>query len=219
MSPIEKHEVRDKTFRRLEREYERLSRASNNAPIVPLEHPYQRGWVKTYGLRRDVLRRPDVAAFQAALELVNQRVYARDRTFCRLNGDRISLHPRIVPVREFLKLGWPASHRRLFAYGHWRLDEERRWPVRYSRFVLGFKVARDWWLEESIQPHLITHRRVDLPEVKERIAEIEAYLTARCGWARLRRLHGRRVWWRDDGPTLADRRGALVLHENNGYTD
>jgi hypothetical protein len=196
MPYLDKYATREKYLRQLEREVDRLCHAQGNAPVIPLEHPFQRGWVMSYVLRADVTRRPDVDLFRKVLAVVNQRVYSRNRDFVRPNGDHIVLRPRIIPFAEWDKYGWSMSQQRLFGYGHWRLEDLRYSSLRWRCHVLGFKLISTWWLEEDIQPHLITHQRVELPEVRERLAEIEAFMTARTGWPRLNRLHGHKNHWR-----------------------
>lgn len=211
---LDKHSGRDKRLLALERELNRLGKAQANAPIIPLERPYQRGWVKTYVLGDRIDQRPDAAVFRTILTHVNQRIYARHHSFTRPNGDEIVLRPRIIPTHEWMKLGWPMSHQRFFGYGSWRLEDEPWMPVRWRKHVSGFKLVRTAWLKEDIQPRLITHLRVDLPEVRSRIAEIEAFLTATCGRHRLDRLHGRRQWWCRLSRTLVERRSAEDFHDH-----
>ena len=199
---FDKYAQRDKHLLRLERELARLGEAQENAPVIPLEHPYQRGWVKTYALRPDALHHPDAAIFQALLAVVNECVHSRNREFRRRNGDQLELHPRIVPPQEWIRRAWPVRYHQWFAYGSWRVEETWGWAWRgYPRHVVGFKLTRGWWLEEEVRPHMITHRRVELPAVRSRIAEIEAHLEARLGWYRLHWLHGKHSRWRS--PDLA----------------
>ena len=196
MRCFEKYTAREKHLRQLEREVNRLRQAQGHAPLIPLEHPYQRGWVKSYALRADVARRPNADIFHRILAVVNQRVYSRNRDFVHSNNDEIVLQPRIIPAAEWNKYAWPVNQQRLFGYGHWRV-EETLWPsFRRRCHILGFKLISTWWLEEDIQPFLITHQRIELPEVRERLAEIEAFMNARAGWRRLDRLHGHKNHWR-----------------------
>jgi hypothetical protein len=193
----DKYAQRDKRLLRLERELARLSQAQGNAPVVPLEHPYQRGWFKTFTLREDALHHPEVLVFKAVLAVVNQRVHSRTREFTRRNGDAIILRPRIIEPRDWTRLVWPISHQRLFAYGRWPVEDIYPWSEHYYRHsVCGFKLIRAWWLEELIFPCMITHQRVELPDVRRRIVEIENHLRHRLGWERLRWLHGHHVQWR-----------------------
>jgi hypothetical protein len=199
----DKYAQRDKHLLRMERELSRLRKAQWHAPIIPLEHPYQRGWFKTFTLREDALHHPEGLVFKAVLAVVNQRVQSRTREFMRRNGDPIALRPRIIEPRDWRRLVWPISHQRLFAYGQWPVEDIYPWTEHYNRHsIRGFKLIRTWWLDELILPFMITHQRVDLPEVRSRITEIENHLRHRLGWERLQWLHGHHVSWRY-GPETA----------------
>jgi hypothetical protein len=204
MRAFDSHFMRDRHLRALEREANRLWQARADAPIIPLEHPYQRGWQKSFVLEKDVLRRPDVDIFRAVLNAINQRVFSRDSSFVRPNGQPIVLRPRIIRIREWLKLAWPASQQRFFSYGCWRLDDHD-WLRKSERArVTGFRLFRTWWLREDIQPFMITHQRVELPHVRERLAEIESYMEKVNGRRRLDWLHGHRHNWRGFETTRAE---------------
>lgn len=194
----DKYARRDKHLLRLERELNRLRQAQWHAPVVPLEHPYQRGWLKTFTLREDALHHPELLVFKTVLTTVNDRIHSRTRDFVRRNGDAIILRPRIISPRDWPRLAWPISHQRLFAYGQWPVEDIYPWTERYRRHsICGFKLIRTWWLDELVLPYMITHQRVDLPEVRRRLAEIENHLRHRLGLERLDWLHGHRVRWRD----------------------
>ncbi|ACB74338.1 hypothetical protein [Opitutus terrae] len=210
---LDKHVSRDKRLLSLERELNRLYQAQTHAPIIPLERPYQRGWMKTYVLDARVSQRPDAMLFRTILTQVNRNVYSRERSFLNRNGDEIRLSPRIIPTAEWLKLAWPASHQRFFGYGCWRLDDQPWTPIKWRRYITGFRLIHMWCLREDIQPHLITHQRVELPKVRSRIAEIETYLSATAGRCRLDWLHGRSRWWRRYSFTAHELRSEASIEE------
>jgi hypothetical protein len=210
---LDKYSSRDKRLLALEREMRRLNQAQRDAPIIPLERPYQRGWAKFYVLDEDIVRRADTAIFRVMLPQINQRVIARDRSFVSRRGHPILLRPRIIPVREWLKLGWPAKQQRFFSYGHWRLDHDPWRPIKWREHVIGFKLINLSWLREEVQPHLITHQRVDLPEVRSRLAEIENHLELTRGRERLHWLHGRSQWWRRMTFSAGELRSSQTLEE------
>lgn len=193
---LDKHRSFEKQLRRLAREYNRLSQARWNAPLIPVDQAFQCGWEKTYVLRDDIRLRPDLRVFSEILGEVNQRIYSRNREFKHWSGRQMFLRPRIIPVARWLQLNWPASHKRWFAYGHWREEGDHWRPDHLRRHTLGFRLERDWWLEERIQPFMVTHLRVELPEVRSRMAEISAFMEATHGWRRLGRLQGQSDWWR-----------------------
>ena len=204
---LDKHTTRDKRLLRLEREHDRLWHALHDAPVVPLEKPYQHGWLKTYVIEPLVLRRPDAEIFRRVLAAINRKVWSRGRDFRNRNGDPIVLRPRIIPPREWSRLGWPASHARLFSYGHWEDAAEICHRPHKRRLYIGYALRRQWWLCEDVQPRMITHRRVDLPEVRKRLAEIDAHFSHHLGRHRLAWLHGYSLRWRSR-TTIADLRTA-----------
>lgn len=212
---LDKHTARDKELLRLEREYNQLHRALNDAPVVPLAEPYQRGWSKTYVLREDIRRRNDVAVFRTVLAALNQRIWSRERDFILPDGQTYRLRPRIILPLEWKRLPWPASHRRLFAYGPWEEEFLPRRSFRRRRLVVGFSILNPWWMEEDVQPWMITHQRGELPEVRRRMTEIETRMEHTRGWERLGRLHGRKNWWwRFDAPALAPLRADLAMRDS-----
>lgn len=96
------YSAREKELRRLEREARRLRQAKADAPIVPLERAFQRGWVKTYVLVDGIVRRPDAQIFRTILAAVNRSVWARDRSFVHHRTRRpIVFNPRVIPFREW----------------------------------------------------------------------------------------------------------------------
>ena len=97
--------------------------------------------------------------------------------------------PGIIPPARWRNLDWPESHQRLFAFGHWPDETGPRHP---PKNILGYRLHRSWWLATEMRPLMSTHRHVDLPEGRERLAEIEACMTRSQGWCRLGRLHGQR---------------------------
>lgn len=211
---LDKDTARDKEFLRLEREYNQLHRALNDAPVVPLDEPYQRGWSKTYVLREDIRRRADVAVFRTVLAAVNRRIWSRERDFIQPDGQIYRLRPRIILPLEWNRLPWPTSHRRLFTYGPWE-DEfpPRRLFRRRRRLVVGYSIRNPWWLEDVVEPWMITHQRVELPEVRRRIAEIDARLIHTRGRERLGNLHGHKNRWYRRRP------GGLTLREETTLSD
>jgi hypothetical protein len=198
---LNKHSAREKHLLRLEREVERLNQATREAPIIPLEHPYQRGWVKTYVLHEQVGRRPDAQIFRNILKVINRRVHCRNRNFVSRKGDPIILRPQIIYLGDWRDLAWPASHQKFFGFGTWRIEDPPFWLPPNRAWRCGYKLFHDWWLREDIQPYMITHQRVELPEVRARYAEIDAHLHHTQGWAKLARLRGGRRWWRFSSST------------------
>ncbi len=187
-----KHDAEEKLLRHLEREAQILWRAMRDRPVIPLETPYQRGWERRFCLRDDIHQRPDRRIFAEVLPQVNWSQRCRNPEFLDRHGNPMGFGPRIIPLARWRSLAWPESHKRLFAFGHW---PDEYGPRQAKQNILGYRLHRSWWLATVVSPLMVTHRQVDLPEVRERLAEIESYMTHSQGWSRLGRLHGRRQRW------------------------
>lgn len=197
---LDKHTARDKLLLRLERESKQLQHALNDAPMLPLDEPYQRGWIKFYALREDVRLRHDVELYREVLAKINQRIWARSRDFIGPDKKPLDLRPGIILMHEWQRLNWTPTQRRLFAYGPWKVETgfeatPHRHFYRRSGHLVGFSILNPWWMEEMIEPWMITHRKANLPEVEQRLSEINSYLTHTCGRQRLSNLHGQRDRW------------------------
>jgi hypothetical protein len=217
MRLFDKHFACEKNLRRLEREAKRLWQVRRDTPLVPLEQPYQRGWFKTYVLDSRIAHRADAPMFHEMLRAVNQRVYSRNREFRSARGFPIVLGTRRISLHRWAKLAWPASHQRFFRLGCWRIDDEefRQSQPRLRAWRRGYKLEIDWWLREDIEPAMITHQRVALPEVETRLAEIESALRRVCGWDRLHRLHGRSWRWFEKAYISS----SVELRANQSFTE
>jgi hypothetical protein len=191
---LDKHGAAEKRLRHLEREAQVLWKALRNRPVIPLETPFQRGWERHFTLREDIHQRPDRRVFAEVLPLVNWTQRCRNPEFLDRHGKPKTFGPRIIPLARWRALAWPESHQRLFGFGHWQDDQSPRF---LRQNILGYRLHRSWWLTIEVLPLMITHRQVDLPEVRERLAEIEAYMSRYQGWHRLGRLHGHRQHWHE----------------------
>ncbi len=195
----------EKKLRGLERERYDLRRIQWDAPLLPLEQPYPRGWERWFEWTPEVRLRDDAARLLKLLEVLQKREVSRWLDFrCYDWSLRKQISkPHEIPqwsLWRFMSLKLPPElwgyfetqpHGPLSQPGHLEYLREIRWGG-----LISFRQPE--WLVSRLGPHWITHRRVAMPEVESRIAEIEASLERSCGWQELGRLHGHRQW-RVDG--------------------
>lgn len=216
----------DKELRALERELRVLRRIQWDAPLVPLDQPYQRGWERWFEWTPEALLLDDVERPEKLLEVLQKREVSRWQDFRSYVWKRRKQVP--MPHKSpqwslwsFVRLKLPPelwgnfeTHRYgpLNQPGNLETLREIRWggPISFRH---------PQWLVSRLGPHWITHRRVAMPEVESRIAEIEAWMDRSGGWQKLGRLHGHRRW-RGDGrrarllvwPCTAGRRWTKSKH-------
>lgn len=198
---IKSKERSDKALLELVKESSRLRNAKWSAPLVELEKPFQRGWVRFFALSAKAKHRKDSKELEKLLSFLNNKQYSRRRDFCVRQGKSKKWIPmsqglQRLHVHEILKRKIPEN---LFRYllnfkyeslGNWDNAEK----LRRLHYPWKFGVSDPTLFELVVEPNWITHHRVVMPEVESRLTEIEAYMHATCGWERYYHLKGYRKW-------------------------
>ena len=127
----------DRELRKMAEESRRLGHARFTADLVPLEKPYQRGWVRFFKLTDRAARRPDAELLEELLTYVNNVQYCRKRLFLEWNAEKKKQVPgRHLPKQlradRIASLKIPERLYKYFVYkgGYKRLDGD------YLRFLL-----------------------------------------------------------------------------------
>lgn len=173
---------KDKEIFALVRELNRLYRVNRLAPFVPIEKPYQNGWIKKFALRDDYTRRNDADAHRRILEKINGIAFCRNRDFLDRKGKEYGPSLKIIGKNEWDGLGWPEYYKKYFTYGVYRVND--------FRMVEGYRFRRDFCFIEVIEPHIVTHTRVLYPEIESRIQEIREIFRQNRYWQRHANLRG-----------------------------
>lgn len=200
-------EKRDKELLALDRERRRLRRVVCDAPLVPLEKPFQRGWTRRFVLTDQAKRRPDFEDLCALLPVIERRQFCRDEAFRKHvsdlgpmwqkeKGGLVEPHPHeaIKCVRPLRLISYYERQGRYQVTGVDGLLEliRRKWNGR-----LYFRYPH--LLAQVVEANIVTHRRVHYPQVEARLHEIDELLSRDGRLYRLDWLYGysnRR--WRSD---------------------
>lgn len=186
---------RDRILYRTVREIDRLHKAKWNSPIIPLEEPYQRGWTRRYKLRDDATRRDDAQRLKYVLKLINTVQFSRDGIkWPSFNGVEIPQALKVIPEKVFEGMKLSPAITKYFLHGHY--TEQSLYS---SRIVVGYAVHYKYkfYFVYDIQPNIVTHTRVIMPEVESRLSELYSVLEKNGGWNRVDHLKGHRKY-RDD---------------------
>lgn len=211
----------DKALLRIMKERSRLLRAKWNAPLVELEEPFQRGWVRFFVLSTRAKHRRDSKKLETLLKFLNYKQFSRRLDFCVRQGKSKKWIPmrQSLPrfhVHEILRRGIPDDLLRYLTNFRYESlgDRKNAEKLRRLGYPWKFGVGDSTLFELVIEPHWITHQRVVMPEVETRLSEIEAHLYATCGWERYRRLKGHRNWrYYDYGLRLDEKRMQQIDRE------
>ena len=186
----------DKVLIQLAKERRELWEIQSNAPLVRLDKPYQRGWTRSFALTEEVTRRKDAERFKALLKYVQCIHYSQQRHFMeKIHWRSKRLRPRKHRLKIFtaytaLKLKIPED---LLSY----LVTQKRRPIStrsrlrelmFSGYKGQIKVRHPHYFISVTEPYMITHRRVALPDVDRRLAEVEFILEQEANRGRLYNL-------------------------------
>ena len=192
----------DRELRQLIREQRRLHQAMWNAPVVPLKEPYQRGWYRYLVLSERASRRPDFEQLEELLGFVNHKQYCRKKKFLQYCPRRKreveeNHRPRRFELWELLRIKLPDHLFRYFRQtGGCRVVNRevlRELPMR--GWSGKFDVNCEHLFESVVAPYIVTHQKVDMPEVRSRLDEIDEILEQSNGWGRYQNMTGVKSWW------------------------
>lgn len=192
----------DKALRSLILEDRRLSRAMWNAPVVPLKHPYQRGWYRFLKLSERATRRPDFDRLEELLNFVNHKQYCRKKKFlqyCPRQKREVEMthRPRKFMLWEMMRLKLPDHLFRYFrqSNGFHAINPEMLRELPMRGWSGKIEVNCEHLFESVVAPYIVTHQKVDMPEVRSRLDEIEEFLEQNKGWERYQNLTGVKTYW------------------------
>ena len=154
-----------------------LFKQRRELPLVPLEKPYQKGYVRFFVLREDVRQGKQADFFATLLEKINTYQYADTRKFQKKKKRR---GKRVYIARK----------QELYAFSQWEWEralergkftqKERAYFAKIEcfnrqkdRFEIHYEFTEAWRFELRVKPNMITHYRpVDIA-IEQELAELD----------------------------------------------
>lgn len=150
-----------------------------NIRWIPLENPYQRGFVRFFVVNDEVKRSEDEDLFEGILKKINTYMYSESRLFLKKRKkfgrriyvekaqklNRISFYAWTDP-----KFGLTPRERQYF------LKNEEYNPFR-KRNETYYEFIEPWRFTLRIRPNMITHYKPVDAELEKEYAEIELYIS------------------------------------------
>ncbi|MFS4472757.1 hypothetical protein [Chryseobacterium sp. T20] len=176
-----KRTIRKDVEKQIRTKYKRsreLWKIRRNLPLIPLDKPYQKGFVRFFVVREDVKQSKDGDFFEGILKKINTYMYSDNRKFLKKKRK----FGRKIYVEREQKLRYITSYS--WNYPKWELtDRERQYfekkeeycPVR-KIFGTYYKFTEPWRFTLRVRPNMITHYKpLDL-ELEKEYAALDSYL-------------------------------------------
>ena len=179
-------EDHEKYLRECIKRQKALFKQRRELPLVPLEKPYQKGYVRFFVLREDVRQGKQADFFETLLEKINTYQYADTRKFQKKKkrrGKRVYI-ARKQELYTFSQWEWErALERGKFT------QKERAYFAKIEcfnrqkdRFEIHYEFTEAWRFELRVKPNMITHYRpVDIA-IERELAELDKIIDDYKNW-------------------------------------
>ncbi|CAI8927438.1 hypothetical protein [Chryseobacterium sp. IT-36CA2] len=170
-----------------------------NIPWIPLDEPYQRGFVRFFAVREDVMRTENGFFFDGILKKINTYMYSESRKFLKKKrkfGRRIYVEreQKINRISSYLwndpKFGLTPKERQYF------LKLEKYCPIKKT-YEIYYEFMEPWRFVLRVRPNIITHYKPVDFELEKEYAELESYLCQhKIAGIINKKIHGKSNSWK-----------------------
>ena len=194
-------EDHEKYLRECIKRQKALFKQRRELPLVPLEKPYQKGYVRFFVLREDVRQGKQADFFATLLEKINTYQYADTRKFQKKKkrrGKRVYI-ARKQELYTFSQWEWErALERGKFT------QKERAYFAKIEcfnrqkdRFEIHYEFTEAWRFELRVKPNMITHYRPVDVAIERELAELDKIIDDYKNWGIIHsKIYGRSYSWR-----------------------
>ncbi|MFC3160161.1 hypothetical protein SAMN05443633_102516 [Chryseobacterium arachidis] len=195
--------IRKDVEKQIRKKYKRsreLWKLRRNIPLVPLEKPYQKGFVRFFVVRDDVQRSKDGNFFEELLKKINTEMYSETRKFLkrkRKSGRRIYVEKeqKIANVYPWEwnnpKFGLTERERQYF------IKKEDYCPIRKS-VKEYYEFIEPWRFVLRVKPNIITHYKPLDSDLEREYNRLESYLNQnKVTGIICKNIYGKSDKWRD----------------------
>lgn len=188
----------EKQIRKKYKRSKELWKIRREIPLVPLEKPYQKGFVRFFVVRDDVKRSKDGDFFVGILSKINTKMYSETRKFLKKKrkfGRRIYVdrEQKLVQLSacQWNKLGLTTREKQYF------LKREEYNPFR-KRYNIYYEFIEPWRFVLRVQPNMITHCKPLDSDLEKEIDKLDSYLGQhKVAGIVHKKIYGKPTLWKD----------------------
>jgi hypothetical protein len=166
----------DQKLLQLNRRMEALHDQIGNLPSIILEHPYQRGWMRSFILRADVARSDKAEFYQELLDKINTFCWHYDRSFKRRKirkGTYQYYDVKLHQLRELLPEDFHGNKLRLTDAEKRCFYSKETWDIRYNRWENRYVFTEAWRYILAIKPHMVYAKKQIDEVLEQELSEID----------------------------------------------
>jgi len=179
-------EDHEKYLRECCNRHAKLEKQRRNLPLMPLEKPYQKGYVRFFVLREDVRQGKQADFFATLLEKINTYQYADNRKFQKKKKRRRK--PVYVARKQELCSFSQREWERALESGKFSAKECAYFAKiecfnrQKDRFETYYEFTEAWRFELRVKPNMITHYRPVDVAIERELAELDKIIDDYNNW-------------------------------------
>jgi hypothetical protein len=190
----------DKRLIRLSKTREQLWQLKQNLPVVPLVHPYQRGWKRLFVLQDDIKRGPLAEFYETLLKKINT-VQFHNAPFFKIKKRRRSRYgykELKQELREIDRYSWDTNRLKLSEQEQVCFTRVETFSKVTYRVDVKYVFIEPWRFVLKVMPHIVTEVKLHDEVLEQEIAEVDNYIDNHYYQPRMHRLiYGTRYRWKD----------------------
>ncbi|HTN16920.1 MAG TPA: hypothetical protein VL092_04505 [Chitinophagaceae bacterium] len=168
----------DKQLIRLHKSRKSLLEIKQKLPMVPVEHPYQKGWKRTFELRKDVAESKHADFYLSLLDKINTVQYSRIKYFQ-------------LKRRKHRKKVWIEMPQTLQEFDLWKWERnipgfseqekaffypKEYWCTTLKQVIVKYAFTEPWRFILKIKPNMITHQKMIDETLDQEIAFLDQHI-------------------------------------------
>lgn len=172
---FEKHLVQ------LSKQKDTIHLAIKDLPLVELKEPYQKGWVRFFVVRKDILSSDQAMFYVNILEKINTFQFSNLKVFTnrKKRFGKKTDNTREQFVNNISLSEWSNNKLELTEKEKICFSLIEKWSSRYCRFVRYYKFNESWRFVLRIEPNIITHKKAVNAVLESELRLIENYIENR----------------------------------------
>ena len=182
---------RDKQLIQLSKLHNSLWKMKRDLPMIPLEHPYQKGWKRFFVLRKDIQQIKKAAFYQAILDKINTVEYNHDISFKKRKRRKQRYHYEERPqtLRPVYNNEWRSNKLKLTEAEQACFYRKEEWLPACQRINVTYVFTEAWRFVLVIKPHIVYEAKMVDELLEQELKAIDNRIARYNLWPQITKLN------------------------------
>jgi hypothetical protein len=182
---------RNKQLIQLNKQHSLLWKEKQHLPMIPLEHPYQKGWERIFVLHKDVQRSAKAAFYQGILDKINTVEYNHDISFKKRKRRKQRYHYEERPqtLRPIYYNEWRSNKLKLTEAEQACFFRNEEWSASRSKVIITYMFTDSWRFVLAVKPHIVYEIKMVDELLEQELNAIDHWIARHNLWPKITKLN------------------------------